>query len=559
MSYFTLELYNERPDYLSRIDYDLGKNIMKKIVMSSNATHRENYSDSISGITLSYESFRTFPLPSTPDNKIPLILFRTAPFSFDQIPDLIKNVLQNALDYNPGIIQVYLDDDDCRTFLKQHYPKHVRLFDSLKPGAFKADLVRICLLLKYGGVYSDIGHEYNQSFLPLLEDVSLVLTNEPSFHRPGVHNAWMAATKNHPIMNSFLTYISDKVARFEYGDNELDITGPKALIKSLALYHKGTLPDHGNLVTIDGHTIRVLYLEIEGWMRIEHDGVNILNTKFKNYRTIVYQNKPSYTKLWHARDVYHIMDMYRFSSFPASTKCMFRMSHYSLDDLPGEFKDIISETSKQHPDYSQVYMDDSDCLNFLKEHYPNYVPLWNKLVPGAFRSDMVRLCVIHKYGGVYNDIHHKYVESLYHFINPNADIVLVKEQKHVLKGIHNAFIYTKIPNHPLIKQMLDHITENITKEHYGENPLEITGPISLAYCMEKHYGIVINKSLHDGLHTIGNHTVQLLQLEQDGHIHYDGKHMICITKSNLYKRLMYEIRHQTHYHELWRSRGVYRS
>ena len=58
---------------------------------------------------------------------------------------------------NPEYEIIVYDDNMCRDFLKKEYSDlHVNLFDFLKDGPIKSDFWRVCILNKYGGIYSDI-------------------------------------------------------------------------------------------------------------------------------------------------------------------------------------------------------------------------------------------------------------------------------------------------------------------------------------------------------------------------------------------------------------------
>jgi mannosyltransferase OCH1-like enzyme len=58
---------------------------------------------------------------------------------------------------NPDFIHHLFDDDDCRNFIKDNFPEDVLYaYDTLIPGAYKADLWCYCILYKKGGIYLDI-------------------------------------------------------------------------------------------------------------------------------------------------------------------------------------------------------------------------------------------------------------------------------------------------------------------------------------------------------------------------------------------------------------------
>jgi hypothetical protein len=62
--------------------------------------------------------------------------------------------VNNIKKKNPRFKYYLFDDNDCREFIKNNYSdKILNAFNSLIPGAYKADLWRYCILYKYGGIY----------------------------------------------------------------------------------------------------------------------------------------------------------------------------------------------------------------------------------------------------------------------------------------------------------------------------------------------------------------------------------------------------------------------
>ena len=58
-----------------------------------------------------------------------------------------------------------------------------------------------------------------------------------------------------------------------------------------------------------------------------------------------------------------------------------------------------------NPNYSYFFFDSLDRKNFIKDNFPSYVfKMYNKLIPGAYKADLWRYCVLYKYGGCYIDV-----------------------------------------------------------------------------------------------------------------------------------------------------------
>ena len=181
------------------------------------------------------------------------------------------------------------------------------------------------------------------------------------------------------------------------------------------------------------------------------------------------------------------------------------------------------------------------------------------MIPGAYRSDLVRLCLLHHYGGSYNDMGHQYLTSLNNIVDPSADLVLVNERTDE-PGIHNAFMSSFIVHHPILEAMVTYITENIEAREYGENSLDITGPMALGKCIEGLAGYEFTGGqFADGMHVVLGHHVQLLQHRLEGEYLTLNGDWVIKTKFSEYADLMYRFRNTPSYHQLWPSRQVYRN
>lgn len=110
------------------------------------------------------------------------------------IPDYI---IPTWMKLNPTYDVVLYDNMDCINFLRTYYDqKYVDIFNYIKDGPIKADFWRMCILYKFGGVYTDIDIkpmipikdfiETDVTFLTCLSAVGLhesnphfIISNEP--------------------------------------------------------------------------------------------------------------------------------------------------------------------------------------------------------------------------------------------------------------------------------------------------------------------------------------------------------------------------------------------
>jgi len=78
---------------------------------------------------------------------------------------------------------------------------------------------------------------------------------------------------------------------------------------------------------------------------------------------------------------------------------------WSTKDLPPKMRERIELLKSQHPRFTHHLYDDNDCREFIKTHFkPDVLWAYDSLVPGAYKADLWRLCILFINGGIYVDI-----------------------------------------------------------------------------------------------------------------------------------------------------------
>ena len=147
-----------------------------------------------------------------PERIIPRIIHQTwfEPVTAEKYPNmarLIESWKRSGWEYN------FYDDAAAGEFLLLHFPPEVKdAYDSITPGAFKADLFRYCVLLIKGGIYSDMDIMLESNLdAAVPPDVGfMVPVDEPGSkhdHRMCLWNGMIAAAPAHP----YLVRVIDRV------------------------------------------------------------------------------------------------------------------------------------------------------------------------------------------------------------------------------------------------------------------------------------------------------------------------------------------------------------
>ena len=126
-----------------------------------------------------------------------------------------------------------------------------------------------------------------------------------------------------------------------------------------------------------------------------------------------------------------------------------------------------------NPRFNYQLYDDNDCREFIKNNFEGKVLYaYDKLIPGAFKADLWRYCILFKYGGVYLDI--KYVPM------KGFKLINLLEKEHFCldadnNGIYNA-IMVCVPGNIILSNAINQIVENVKHNYYGGSCLDVTGP-----------------------------------------------------------------------------------
>ena len=182
-------------------------------------------------------------LPDTIPQKIysiiPLNIFQT--WTTTDLPQKMKENVELLQNQNPEFKYYLYDDDMCREFIKNNFEEDVLYsYDKLKPGAYKADLWRYCVLYIYGGIYLDIKYSCINNFKLINLTDKEYYVNDRVYKNVwcGVYNGLIVSLPyNNKLLNT-INYIVECVKNIFYENyynmhliDSLILTGPLAFSK----------------------------------------------------------------------------------------------------------------------------------------------------------------------------------------------------------------------------------------------------------------------------------------------------------------------------------------
>ena len=242
-------------------------------------------------------------------------------------------------------------------------------------------------------------------------------------------------------------------------------------------------------------------------------------------------------------------------------KIIYRTSPFKFEDLPKSIIESYNKDLTLSPEYTMFYFDDFDCQCFIEENYGmEYLSLYKKLIPTAFRADLFRYLLLYKHGGVWMDFSMSLIRPLKDIVSTYKQ-VLVRDRIHSLNGnflnkvaIYQGFLCS-IRATKLLELTIEECLINIKEKDYTNSCLGVTGTILFGLVYRS---LLIDPSKPTESSKIGKINdevyVYSYEYEQDNVI-TDNKNPIIKIKHPDHYSLIYKNR--DHYGELWNQKKVF--
>jgi len=210
-------------------------------------------------------------------------------------------------------------------------------------------------------------------------------------------------------------------------------------------------------------------------------------------------------------------------------------------NLPPGMINSINKLKKDNPEFTFYLFDDNDCKTFIKDNFGIKVyDAFENLIPGAYKADLWRYCILYKKGGIYIDI--KFHTNNFNLIQLTDNNYFVKDRDGYWEvnkiGIYNGFIISK-PKNPIFLNCINDIVKNVNAGYKGLNSLHPTGP-----------GLLGNY--------FKNTDEFLLQFSKNGlNIQYKGVNILSMYENYRSEQAQYQ--NTPHYVSLWTQNLIYKN
>ena len=223
--------------------------------------------------------------------------------------------------------------------------------------------------------------------------------------------------------------------------------------------------------------------------------------------------------------------------------------------LPKPLKTAVDTWINLNSDYEHRYFSDADRRTFIKQHFDSRVlQAYDKLIPGSYRADLWRYCVIYQNGGAYADIKLGALVSMNEIIPTDADMVLVNDD---LNGSMFTSFFAAVPKHPALLACINLTVQRVLAEEYGPYMVYPTGPLAMGAAIIPYYGF--ENHIPNGHH---NNLLVYSHYREDNNIYVkdnNGQRLIKFRYAPSFtEQDVHNITGRPHYKVNWQTHTAYR-
>ena len=379
--------------------------------------------------------------------KIPKKIWQTHETNY--LPQSSYENIKKLIQKNPDFDYNFHTKEDRRDYIQNNFDDRVlQAYDKINPGAGKADIWRLAVILKEGGIYIDVDKIPIKNAKGFSE---LIDKNDEFIHGRNWHiwgykapstNATICAVPNHPVIkmtfDSVINSILNKEPLESIGPHkgwaELEnYTGTPHLWKSIS-YHIGKINMEEGRFNNGIHISNKLEEQLEQNSNYGND--------LKEMGVNHWMSQPVFVEEKQEENNKTIIQTY-----------------YDKSLIP---KRVYENIKTFVPEYKHVIFDDNECISFLEKHFPQKVAnKFKNLELGPHKADLFRYCYLYINGGLYLDIKTVLIKPIREiFTNENFiySVLSMNEGK-----VHQGIIFSP-PKEKLFKILIDKFMKTNNKQ-----------------------------------------------------------------------------------------------
>lgn len=183
---------------------------------------------------------------------------------------------------------------------------------------------------------------------------------------------------------------------------------------------------------------------------------------------------------------------------------------FETSEIPDGMYDAVNSWKNYNVNYEHYFYTEEDRIEFIEKYFSETVlDTYLRLIPGAFRADLWRCCVLYEKGGIYVDADMICLSELEDLLEESDEFLISRDDPMATRFLTNGFI-ASIPKHPFLKKQIDNIVDNVQnlRERYY---LDISGPALFGKSVNEICGRNEYGEFELGINTVGDYTFRILK------------------------------------------------
>ena len=262
-----------------------------------------------------------------------------------------------------------------------------------------------------------------------------------------------------------------------------------------------------------------------------NDYLGLLNcVSYREDTSDIYLELPDYQELYKEREYY--IEKFQGIVHPKKSIPKILFQTWETKDFDKPFQEIVDTWKIKNPEYIYKLCDSKEREVFLRTHFNKEVyDTYNKIIPGAYKADLWRYCILYIYGGVFVDIDSLCLGNLSTFLDTHQHVFLVDFNESFGEGNHNlanGFIGI-IPYSPIMEYCINKIVHNVKTNTIPPSKLDFSGPgllgrsVNTFLKLKETSSFVGKEGVSDGIHLLKFHREGELVKNENGDTLFQNK------------------------------------
>lgn len=152
-------------------------------------------------------------------------------------------------------------------------------------------------------------------------------------------------------------------------------------------------------------------------------------------------------------------------------------------DIPERFARYMDGWDRHNPGWKRILWSERELLDFVAEHYPDFLPIYCNYPEAVMRTDAGRYLLLHHFGGIYVDIDCECLASFDRFAREDRIVMCREPEQHWREqGIWRGLPYILFSGtmaSPAGHPFWMHLVERLRETPDATDVLDATGPCIL--------------------------------------------------------------------------------